>query len=83
MQTRKILAGLTALALAASSTLAFADPDDHGRGRGNDQRGNAYGHDRDRRDDRRVERRDGPDADHSTFAPESLTTLAHFAISVR
>ena len=81
MQTRKILAGLTALALAASSSLAFADPDDHGRGRGNDQRGNAYGHDRDhrddrvdnrrvdRRDDRRFERHDGPGAgpDHAFY----------------
>lgn len=80
MHTRKLIAGLTALALAASSSLAFADPDDHGRGRGrdHDQRGNAYGHDRDRhdkrgddrredrredrRDDRRFERHDGPGA---------------------
>jgi Ni/Co efflux regulator RcnB len=81
MQTRKIIAGLTALALAASSSLAFADPDDHGRGRGNEPRGNAYGHDRDRRDvrvderrdyrsdDRRYDRRDGPGAgpDHAFY----------------
>ena len=77
MQTRKILAGLTALALAASSSLAFADPDDHGRGRGSDQRGNAYGHDRDRHDNRVVDRattaattgHDGPGAgpDHAFY----------------
>jgi Ni/Co efflux regulator RcnB len=58
MRTQKILAGLTALALAASSSLAFADPDGRGRGRGNEPPGHAYGHDRDHRDDRVVERRD-------------------------
>jgi Ni/Co efflux regulator RcnB len=58
MQTRKILAGLTALSLAMSSGLAFAAPDDHDRGRGPAPRGNAYGHDRDRHDDRRDDRRD-------------------------
>jgi Ni/Co efflux regulator RcnB len=74
MQTRKILAGLTALALAAGSGTAFAAPDDHNRGRGN-----AYGHDRDRdrqdnrrdfrADDRRYDRRDGPGAgpEHSFY----------------
>jgi len=73
MHSRKLIAGLTALALAASSSLAFAAPDDHGRGRDHDKRGNAYGHDRDRHDnrgdDRRFKRHDGPGAgpDHAFY----------------
>jgi Ni/Co efflux regulator RcnB len=81
MQTRKIVAGLTALALAASSSLAFADPDEHGRGRDNGARGNANGHDQGRQDNRRgVETRradgghDGPGAgpDHAFYRGSRL-----------
>jgi Ni/Co efflux regulator RcnB len=72
MQTRKILAGLTALALASSSSLAFAAPDDHDRGRGNEARGNAYGHDRhdarvDNRRDVRVDARRGYRSDDRRY----------------
>lgn len=56
MQTRRTLVALIAMSLAASSTIAFADPDDHRRG--HEPRGHAYGHDRDRHDDRRDVRRD-------------------------
>jgi Ni/Co efflux regulator RcnB len=79
MQTRKIIASLAALSLVASSSLAFAAPDEHDRG--HEQRGNANGHDRDghdvradvrrdyRSDDRRYDRRDGPGAgpDHAFY----------------
>ena len=69
MQTRKIVASLTSLVLAASSGLAYAAPDDHGSDRGQQPRGNAYGHDRDRQDSRDNVRRDGPGAgpDHAFY----------------
>ena len=56
MQSRTFIASLTSLALIASSGLAYAAPDDHDRG--HEPRGNAYGHDRDRHDDRRDYRAD-------------------------
>jgi Ni/Co efflux regulator RcnB len=67
MQTRKFVASLTSLALIASSSLAFAAPDDHDRG--HEQRGNAYGHAGNRPDVRRDERHDGPGAgpDHAFY----------------
>ncbi len=57
MNTSRIVAALTAVALAASSGLAFAQPDrGHDRGhdqdRGHEPRGHAYGHDRDPREGR-------------------------------
>jgi Ni/Co efflux regulator RcnB len=67
MQTRRFVASLTSLALIASSSLAFAAPDDHDRG--HEQRGNAYGHAGNRPDARRVESHDGPGAgpDHAFY----------------
>ena len=58
--TKRIVAGLTALALAAGSSLVVAQPrghdrdrgDDRGHDRGHEPRGHAYGHDRDPREGR-------------------------------
>ena len=78
MQRRRILAGMTALAVAASSGLAVAAPHDRD-GHQDRGRGHAYGHDqkRDERHDRyerrdrydRHERRDGRGAgpDHAFY----------------
>jgi Ni/Co efflux regulator RcnB len=78
MRTQKILAGLTALALAASSGLAFADPDNHGRGRGDPPRGHANGHDRGH-DNRQEARHDGPGAgpDHAFYRGGRLPPEYH------